>query len=152
LRRLAANAADHVGMSEGLGGSLLRLDVEGRRDGLGDAGVQRRGAAGDEEIIGAALVAGAGSSVTAIAGARAGEGRMGVERGSHGEGVGWHQGVVEAGRRSWGRSSSTWDLITVKRVIGGVKKVDGPFDVGKDVVVVKERRRRVMGSGRSSSN
>lgn len=77
LRGLTANTADHVGMGERLGRALLGLGGESRGDGLGDAGVQRRGAAGDDEVV-VALVAGAGTGIT-VAGARPGEGRVGVE-------------------------------------------------------------------------
>lgn len=41
LRRLTADTADHVGMSERLGGSLLGLLDQGGGNGLGDAGMQR---------------------------------------------------------------------------------------------------------------
>lgn len=55
LRRLTANTTDHVGMSQGLGGSLGGLGVDLRGDRLGDAGMQRRGATGDHERV---LIAG----------------------------------------------------------------------------------------------
>lgn len=66
LGGLAADTADHVGMGEGLGRPLgLGLLAERRRDGLGDAGVQRRGATGDDErgilIAGRWTVAGSGA-------------------------------------------------------------------------------------------
>lgn len=51
LGGLAAHAADHVRMGERLGGSLSRLEVERGWDGLSDAGMQRRGATGDDEGI-----------------------------------------------------------------------------------------------------
>jgi hypothetical protein len=81
LRRLAANTTDHVGMGEGLWSTLLRLDVESRRDWLCNSRVKRRGATGNHEIV-SALVAGAGPAIT-FAGPRAGEGRVSVERGRH---------------------------------------------------------------------
>lgn len=81
LRRLPANTADHVGMGKRLGSALLRLDVEGRRDGLGDAGVKRRSAARDDQAV-VALITGAWSSI-AVAGARASKGRVGVQGRRH---------------------------------------------------------------------
>lgn len=48
---LSSNTAHHVGMREGLGGSLLRLDIESRRNWLGDPGVQRRGSAWDDQVL-----------------------------------------------------------------------------------------------------
>lgn len=55
LRRLPTNTTDHVSMSQGLGGSLGGLGVDLRWDRLGDAGMQRRGATGDDERV---LIAG----------------------------------------------------------------------------------------------
>ena len=81
LGGLTSDTTNHVGMCEGLGGTLLRLGGEGGRRRLGDTRVQRRGAAGDQKIV-RALITGAGPAI-AIAGSRASEGRMGVERGSH---------------------------------------------------------------------
>ena len=51
LRRLAAHAAHHVGMGQRLGCPLGGLDVERGGDGLGDARVQRRGAARDDQRV-----------------------------------------------------------------------------------------------------
>jgi hypothetical protein len=48
---LSANTADHVGMGEGLGGSLRGFQVERGWNWLGDARVQRRGTAGDDEGV-----------------------------------------------------------------------------------------------------
>lgn len=77
LRGLAAHAADHVGMGEGLGGPLLGLDIQRRRDGLGDARVKRRGPARDDEVA-VGLVAGDGAAI-AIAGPRSCERGVGVQ-------------------------------------------------------------------------
>lgn len=41
LRGFTADTADHVGMSERLWGSLLGLLGQSRRNGLGDAGMER---------------------------------------------------------------------------------------------------------------
>jgi hypothetical protein len=49
LGGLTANTAYHVGMGQRLGCSLGRLQIEGRGNGLGDAGVQRRGPTGNNE-------------------------------------------------------------------------------------------------------
>lgn len=94
-------------MRQRLRGALLRLDVQRRRDGLGDARVQRRGAAGDHEGL-VVLVAGAGAAV-AVAGAGAHEGGVCAEGGSHCEGLcrfwGWRlKGEarwVVSGSRAW---------------------------------------------------
>lgn len=85
LCRLAPNTTHHVGMRERLGSALLRLHVQGRGDGLGDARVQRGGPAGDHEGL-VVLVAGAGAAV-AVAGAGAHEGGVCAEGGSHCEGL-----------------------------------------------------------------
>lgn len=47
LRRLPANAANHVGMGEGLWSALLSLVGKGRRNWLSDPRVERRGTAGN---------------------------------------------------------------------------------------------------------
>ncbi len=78
---LAAHTAHHVGMREGLRGTLLRLDVQCGGDGLGDAGVQRGGPAGDHEGL-VVLVAGSGAAIT-VAGAGTHEGGVCAQRGSH---------------------------------------------------------------------
>ena len=110
LGGLTADTADHVSMGEGLGSTLLRLDVQRGGDRLGDSRVQGRRAARDDEV-GVALVAGAGA---AIVGPRAGEGRVGCERGSHGDisvdrEVGCAKATMESEGRSWlnGRSRAT---------------------------------------------
>lgn len=87
LGRLAADTAYHVGMSEGLGSALLGLVAEGRGNGLCDARVERRGPAGDQEVV-VALIAGAGSTFT-VSGPGPGEGRVGVERGRHDGRIGY---------------------------------------------------------------
>lgn len=51
LRRLTTNTTDHVGMSQGLGGSLGGLGADLRGNRLGDAGMQRRGATGEDERV-----------------------------------------------------------------------------------------------------
>jgi hypothetical protein len=62
LGGLSANAAHHIGMRQGLWHSLSRLDVLGRRDGLGDSRVQGGSPAWDGQA-GLSMVAG-GWSVT----------------------------------------------------------------------------------------
>ncbi len=81
LRRLAANTADHVGMGQRLRRSLLRLDVERRGNRLGDAGVERRRPAGNDQV-GVTLVARAWAGIE-VAGPRPRERGVGVERGRH---------------------------------------------------------------------
>lgn len=51
LRGFPANTTDHVRMGQGFRGPLRRLDIQGGRDGLGDARMQRRGPAGDQEVV-----------------------------------------------------------------------------------------------------
>nr|POE72015.1 hypothetical protein CFP56_11891 [Quercus suber] len=52
LRGLAADATDHVGMGEGLGGTLHGFGgVHGRGQWLHDPRVQRGGAVGDDEVV-----------------------------------------------------------------------------------------------------
>lgn len=81
LRRLTADAAHHVGMGKSLRRTLLRLDVQRRWDRLRDSRVEGRGAARDDEVV-VALIARAGPAI-AIASARAVEGRVSVQRGTH---------------------------------------------------------------------
>ena len=57
LGGLATNTAHHVGVGESLGGPLLGLHVKRRGDRLGDARVQRRGPAGDDQVA-VGLIAG----------------------------------------------------------------------------------------------
>ncbi|KAH6610285.1 hypothetical protein Trco_000305 [Trichoderma cornu-damae] len=85
LGGLAADSADHVGVRERLRGALLRLLGQGGGDGLGDAGMERRGAARYHHgRFGAGLVASAGPAIT-VASSGARKRRMGVERRRHGE-------------------------------------------------------------------
>lgn len=51
LGGLTANTADHIGMGEGFRGPLGGLEVERGGNGLGDAGVQRRRATGNDQRI-----------------------------------------------------------------------------------------------------
>lgn len=81
LRRLATNAADHVGMCKRLGSSLLRLYIQSRRNRLRDARVQRGSTAGNKHV-GTGLVARAGPAIT-VTSPRTGKGRMGIQRWSH---------------------------------------------------------------------
>lgn len=50
LRRLAAHATNHVGMSKGLWCPLVRFGVEGRGQGLGDSRVKGGSPARDDEV------------------------------------------------------------------------------------------------------
>lgn len=128
LCRLAPNTTHHVGMCEGLGSTLLGLDVQGRWNGLGDARVQRRGAAGNHEGL-VVLVAGARAAV-AVAGARAHEGGVCAEGWSHCDGFEWVVKVVmrvrstlggslvrELGRNGcrWTEGASSWELFGRRR-------------------------------------
>jgi hypothetical protein len=60
LGRFAAHATDHVGMCQGFGRSLRRFEIEGRWNRLGDAGVQGRRSAGDNEGMVTLIPAGHG--------------------------------------------------------------------------------------------
>lgn len=51
LAGFTANTADHIRMSESLRSPLAGFDIEGRRDGLGDARMQRGGPARNQERI-----------------------------------------------------------------------------------------------------
>jgi hypothetical protein len=83
LRGLAANTADHIGMSESLGSTLLGLHVESGGNRLRNARVQRGCPAGNQEVLISALVAGAGPAI-AVASPRTGKGGMGAQGGRHG--------------------------------------------------------------------
>jgi hypothetical protein len=74
LGRLPPDTTDHVGVGERLGGSLLGLHVEGGRNWLGDARVQRRGPARDDQIL-VADIAGNWATVT-VGSSRPGEGSV----------------------------------------------------------------------------
>lgn len=68
LRRLAANATDHVGMGQSLGGALLGLVVgKGRGNWLCDPRVEGRGATGNDQVAVDVFAAGDGP----VAGLRA---------------------------------------------------------------------------------
>lgn len=134
LRGLAADTADHVRMRESLWGPLLGLGGESSRRGLGDSGVKRGSAAGDQEVVSAsALIAGAGPAIT-IACPRTGEGRMGVERGSHG---------VERGEGIVARSRET-KLSGCSRL----EELNGPSDWGMKTSR-RPRRRNECGRARA---
>lgn len=100
LRRFSPNTTDHVGMSQCLGTPLALFDVESRWKRLGDARMQRRGPARNDEA-GVALIAGRRS----LAGAR-----TQAERGSHCESnlaqklIPWW--TTMAGASTGGRSSA----------------------------------------------
>lgn len=81
LGRLPANTAYHIRMGEGLGGSLLRLDVEGRRNGLGDTGVEGRGAAGNDQVA-IGLITGPRATFPVTSSGPL-EGRVGIQRRRH---------------------------------------------------------------------
>lgn len=78
LRRLPADTTDHVRMSKGLGSALLRFGAQLARNRLGNAGMEGRGAARDDEV-GVLLITGDRTSVAVItvAGSRTGEGSVG---------------------------------------------------------------------------
>jgi hypothetical protein len=77
LRGLPSHTADHVGMGKSLWRTLLRLDAQRRRDGLCDAGMQRRGPARDDEIL-VVLIACTWTAI-AVGRARSHEGRVGAQ-------------------------------------------------------------------------
>jgi hypothetical protein len=77
LRRLSADTTHHVRMSKGLGRPLLRLNVEGGRDRLRDSGMERGGAAGNDQVA-VGLVAGARPGI-AVTRPRTVKGRVGIQ-------------------------------------------------------------------------
>lgn len=88
LGRLTADTAYHVGMGEGLGGTLGGLDIKIRGNGLGYARMERGGAAGDHEGV-FALIARGGP----VAGGRTHKRRVISQRRSHGAEVSNATGV-----------------------------------------------------------
>lgn len=81
LRWLSSDTTHHVGMSESLGRTLLGLQVQSGRNRLGDARVQRRSPAGNDQVA-VGLIAGRRAAIT-ITSPGTDKGRMGVERRSH---------------------------------------------------------------------
>lgn len=81
LGGFSSNTTYHVGVGEGLGCSLSRLDAEGGRNWLGDPRVQRRRSAGHDQVA-IVLVARSGTSL-AVPRPRADEGGVVVQRGWH---------------------------------------------------------------------
>ena len=82
LRRLSSNTAHHVSVGEGLRSARCGLDVERGRDGLSYARVQRRGSAGNNQV--AVMLIARSWAAIAVAGPRADEGRVVIQRGRHG--------------------------------------------------------------------
>lgn len=76
LRWFTADTTDHVGVSQGLGGALGGFCVGLGGNGLGDPGVQRRGATGHNQRVLTLLARGG-----PVASGGSGEG--GIERGGH---------------------------------------------------------------------
>lgn len=87
LRGFTAHPAYHVGMGEGLGGALNGLDIEARRNRLGDARMKRRRATWNHERV-LSLVASCWpvSSSWSVASRRSDEGRVISQRRAHGDG------------------------------------------------------------------
>lgn len=82
LGRLAANAADHVRMCEGLWCSLLWLRSKRRWNWLSNPRVERRGSAGDVQVVVDLLVASGWSGIT-VTRPRTSERGVCCERGGH---------------------------------------------------------------------
>jgi hypothetical protein len=81
LRRFPSNTTYHVGMGQSLWRPLLGFDIEGRRDGLCDPGVQRRRPAGDDQVA-VGLVARTRTAI-AITSPRTDEGSVCAKRRCH---------------------------------------------------------------------
>jgi hypothetical protein len=77
LRRLSSDAANHIGVGEGLRRTLGSLDIERGWNWLGYARVQRRRSARDDQVA-IMLIAGSWPAIT-VSGPRADKGRVVVE-------------------------------------------------------------------------